>query len=144
MEQLIEQMKVCQASTFAFYLKAHAFHWNVEGPNFPAYHKFFKSIYEDAFDAVDTLAEEIRALDAYAPGSFMRFTELSVVKDEVNIPPALSMVAKLQEDNQKLIGILTTAYELAEKNKKCGLSNILQDRIDKHNKTNWMLKATIK
>jgi starvation-inducible DNA-binding protein len=144
MDELIEQMKVVLGTTFAFYLKAHYFHWNVEGPQFPAYHKFFQKIYEDAFDAVDATAEEIRSMDSYAPGSFIRFSELSVIKDETNIPPALSMVAKLQEDNEKLIKELQKAQELALKTKSDGLENFLQGRIDAHFKHNWMLKATIK
>ena len=53
MDELIEQMKVALASTFAFYLKAHNFHWNVEGPNFPQYHSFFETIYSDAWGAVE-------------------------------------------------------------------------------------------
>jgi len=144
MDDLIEQMKVVLGTTFAFYLKAHYFHWNVEGPQFPAYHKFFQKIYEDAFDAVDATAEEIRTMDAYAPGSFIRFGELSVIKDEVNIPPAMSMVAKLLEDNEKLIKELEKAQALALKNKCDGLENFLQGRIDVHFKHNWMLKATLK
>ena len=144
MEELIEQLKVVQASSFALYLKAHYFHWNVEGPMFPSYHGFFETIYTDVFESVDSTAEEIRSLQAYAPGSFIRFSDLSVVKDEINIPPALSMVTKLQEDNQKVINELTKAQSLAVKNKCDGLQNYLQDRIDRHFKHDWMLRATMK
>ena len=77
MDELIEQMKVTLASTFSFYLKAHNFHWNVEGANFPQFHSFFEGIYTDAWGAVDVIAEHLRTLDAYAPGSLSRFGELS-------------------------------------------------------------------
>ena len=72
MEELINKMKVVLASSFAFYLKAHNFHWNVEGVNFPQYHEFFGNLYEEVHSAIDKIAEEIRALDAYAPGSLKR------------------------------------------------------------------------
>ena len=144
MEDLIEQMKVSLASTFALYLKAHYFHWNVEGTNFPQYHEFFGGIYEEVFGAVDGIAEHLRTLNAYAPGSFARYTELSIVKDEVAIPTALSMMTRLLDDNTKIIEQLTKTQALAESNKKMGLANYLQDRIDAHEKHGWMLRSTLK
>lgn len=142
MDDLVQQMKVVLASTFAFYLKAHNFHWNVEGPDFPQYHSLFETVYSDAWGAVDSIAEHIRALRSYAPGSLARFSELSVVSDQLNIPSARSMLNELETDNQKLIGELTKAYKFAEAADKCGLSNFLQDRVDIHEKQGWMLRAT--
>jgi starvation-inducible DNA-binding protein len=144
MDDLIEEMKVSLASTFAFYLKAHNFHWNVEGAGFPQYHSFFEGIYTDAWGAVDGIAEHLRTLGSYAPGSFVRYTDLSIVKDELNIPPAMSMMTKLTADNTALIEQLTKTQTLAESNKKMGLANYLQDRIDAHEKNGWMLKSITK
>jgi starvation-inducible DNA-binding protein len=142
MDQLVQQMKVVLASSFAFYLKAHNFHWNIEGPNFPQYHSFLDGLYNEVWEAVDAIAEHIRALDAYAPGSLGRFSQLSVVDDQINIPNARAMFSELESDNQKVIAELTKAYVLAEKENKPGLSNFMQDRIDIHSKHGWMLKAT--
>lgn len=144
MDELAEELKVALASTFSFYLKAHNFHWNVEGINFPQLHSFFETIYTDAWEAVDGIAEHIRTLEAYAPGSLTRFKQLSLIQDEMNIPLAPAMLAKLKEDNEILIHELTRCQLLAEKSRKTGLANYLQDRIDKHEKHGWMLKATIK
>lgn len=144
MDDLIEEMKVSLASTFAFYLKAHNFHWNVEGLNFPQYHSFLEGIYSDAWGAVDGIAEHLRTLGSYAPGSFIRYIDLSIVKDEVNIPQALSMMTKLLSDNSAIIDQLTKTQTLAEQNKKMGLANYLQDRIDAHEKNGWMLRSIIK
>jgi len=144
MDQLVQQMKVVLASSFAFYLKAHNFHWNIEGPNFPQYHSFLDGLYNEVWEAVDAIAEHIRALDAYAPGSLGRFSQLSVVDDQINIPNAKAMIVELESDNQKVIAELMKAYRLAESVDKVGLSNFLQDRIDIHSKHGWMLKATSK
>lgn len=144
MEELVSKMKVVLASTFAIYLKAHNFHWNVEGPNFPMFHDFFGDLYEEYFSAVDPIAEEIRTLGAYAPGSFVRYKEDSVVADEINIPSALSMASKLKEDNMKIIVILKETQKIAEKENAVGLANFLQDRIDKHYKHDWMLRSITK
>lgn len=144
MEELVEKMKVVLASTYAFGLKAQNFHWNVEGPNFFQYHDLFAKLYEDVHDAVDQIAEEIRTLNAYAPASFIRYQQLTVVADETTIPEAMSMVSKLNDDNTKVIGVLTEAFLAAEAAKVVGLANFLQDRIDIHSKHGWMLKATMK
>jgi len=144
MDELIEQMKVTLASTFAFYLKAHNFHWNVEGVNFPQFHSFFEGIYTDAWGAVDGIAEHLRTLDSYAPGSLGRYSELSLIKDEINIPSAIAMMTKLTTDNGTMIEQLTKTQALAEENNKMGLANFLQDRIDAHEKNGWMLRSIIK
>lgn len=144
MNELAESLKKALADTFAFYLKAHNYHWNVEGPHFNDYHAFFGVLYNDAWGAVDLIAEHIRTLDSYVPGSFSRYGELATIKDEVNIPSSMSMVAKLESDNKLVIESLTAAMKLAEKSGKVGISNFLQDRIDAHEKHGWMLRAISK
>jgi starvation-inducible DNA-binding protein len=144
MDELEEALKKAQADSFAFYLKAHYFHWNIEGANFPQYHSFLNDLYEEVFAAVDTIAEVIRTLDVYVPGSFTRFKELTSIQDETTIPSAMSMITRLKDDNEKVLDTLTKAYELAEKAKKYGISNLIQDRIQAHEKHAWMLRSIIK
>jgi starvation-inducible DNA-binding protein len=144
MEQLIEKMKVVLASVFSLYLKTHYFHWNVEGPNFPQYHSFLNELYEEIYGSIDIIAEEIRTLGAYAPGSFTRYKDMTIIEDEVNIPQALSMMTKLHEDNLKVIVLLKETQKMAEEENAVGLANFLQDRIDRHYKHDWMLRSIIK
>ena len=143
-EALVQQMKVVLASTFTFYLKAHNFHWNVEGPNFNDYHGFFGKIYEEVWGAVDAIAEEIRTLDSYVPGSLSRFSQLSTINDQINIPNAKSMIAELLSDNKLIIAELNRAFKLANDSDKQGLADFLTGRIDAHEKLGWMLRATSK
>lgn len=144
MNELINQMKVVLASSFALYLKTHNFHWNIEGPNFPQYHSFLDGMYNEIWGAVDVIAEHIRILDAYAPGSLSRYSQLSVINDQSNVPAAKAMLAELELDNQKIINELNKALELAESSDKHGLSNFIQDRIDIHEKHKWMLRSISK
>ena len=144
MNKLTEQLKIVLASTFSYYLKAHNFHWNVEGKDFPQYHGLFETVYSDAWNAVDAIAEHIRTLDSYVPGSLSRYSQLSVIDDQINIPNSKSMIGELVSNNASLINELIKAYNLAEEFNKPGLSNFLQDRIDIHEKFGWMLRATNK
>jgi starvation-inducible DNA-binding protein len=144
MDELVQAMKKSLADTFAFYLKAQGFHWNVEGPNFPQYHALFDTIYNEVYGSIDRFAEEIRAMDAYAPASFARFSELTSLEDEIQILNAQGMLAKLLADNDVVLSSLEQAYELAEVAHNHGLSNFLAERQDAHKKHAWMLKATLK
>ena len=141
MKDVVETLKVALADTFAFYLKAHNYHWNIEGHDFAQYHDFLGGLYNEAWAATDAIAEHIRAQDAYAPGSFTRFKELATIEDELKIPTGINMLAKLEADNQKVIASLTTAYEAATEANKIGLANFLQDRVDIHDKHAWMLRS---
>lgn len=144
MSELVESLKVVLADTFAFYLKAHNFHWNVEGKNFSEYHSFFGGLYEEVFGAVDSVAEQIRTLDAYAPGSFSRFKELSTIEDELKIPTPDRMITKLISDNIKVINSLNKAHEAASKENKYGIVNFIEDRLMNHEKHGWMLRSFAK
>jgi len=141
MDDLIEEMKKTLADTFALYLKSHNFHWNVEGTMFLELHQYFGELYEELHDAVDPIAEQIRVLNSYAPGSFTRFLELTSIEDSVAIPTTIDMIDSLIKDNQTVINTLTSAYNLAEREKELGLANFLQDRIDVHKKHAWKLRS---
>lgn len=144
METLIEIMRKVLADTFAMYLKAHNYHWNVEGSNFPQYHEFFGNLYEELHGAIDPIAEEIRSLNAYAPGSFTRFMELTEIEDELSIPTGLEMASRLSSDNEKVLMTLNMAFKLAEQFDKQGLADFIAGRIDVHNKHGWMLRSITK
>lgn len=144
MNELSEKMKVTLATSFAYYLKAHYYHWNVEGPDFKQYHDLFGAIYEEVYESIDPMAEEIRALGSYAPGSFSRYTQLTQIADETVIPDALTMAARLLADTNTLIILLNETFELSEQNKQYGLSDFIAGRIDALKKHAWMLRASTK
>jgi starvation-inducible DNA-binding protein len=144
METLIEQMKTILGTTFGLYFKAHAFHWNVEGPNFPQYHEFFSDLYTDVFGAVDNIAEHIRALESYAPGSLVRFSSLSIIPDQIDPVPAPEMFTLLMADNVKMMWMIADLDKMANDAGEVGLSNFLQARHEIHRKHQWMMRATSK
>jgi starvation-inducible DNA-binding protein len=144
MEQLQKAAKVAFASEFTFYLKAHFFHWNVEGINFRELHDLFGTIYEEVYGSIDDFAEKIRSMGAYAPGSNSRFSMLSYIDDETNVLPAEAMVAELLEDSDNMVRVLKKVYDIAEAEGEHGFSNFLAERQDAHRKHSWQLRATSK
>lgn len=144
MDELVQAMKKALADTFAFYLKAHGFHWNVEGRTFTQDHEFFGTIYEEVYSSLDKFAEEIRTMDAYAPASFARFSELTSIQDEIKILTAQGMFERLLADNSIVLASVEQAYALAEAAGNHGLSNFLAERQDAHAKHAWQIRATLK
>lgn len=142
MEELQKLSKIAFSSEFSFYLKAHFFHWNVEGPDFYQYHKLFGKIYEEVQDSIDDFAEKIRSLDTYMPGSYSRFSVLSQIEDETKILNGREMVQELLKDNEKMKIIFTKLFKLSESLSQHGFSDFVAARIDAHDKHGWMLKAT--
>lgn len=130
------------STTFMFYVEAHIFHWNVTGPRFSQLHAFFGEIYEDAFEAVDGLAEHLRALKCMAPQTSAELFDPSAVHIEAPVADADAMVARLDADNNVLMTVLKNAQEAAEAEEEVGVANFLQDRIDRHAKWGWMLRST--
>lgn len=145
MNELVLSMNKCLANTFVFYFKTHAFHWNLEGINFPTYHDFFGDLYQELFDAVDPIAEEMRALDVYAPSGLNELYKHATISDsDLKGDSLKDMLMAALGDNATVIADLTTAFTLATKENKQGLANFLADRIDKHKKHEWMLRSCLK
>lgn len=139
-----ESMKKVLADTFTMYFMAHAFHWNVKGADFSQYHAFFSGLYTELFAAVDPIAEQIRALDDFAPISLSellnntRIMESRVVETNPN-----RMLSSLQMANALVLQTLEMAFADADAKGYQGLADFITARIDVHSKHKWMLKATM-
>jgi len=140
--KLSDSMKQLLAETFAMYLKAHSFHWNVTGPDFYQYHAFFKDIYTELWAAVDLIAEEIRQLNEFVPGSLERFSKLAKAAPTASVPTTEIMISSLRSSNNEVRDCLKECYVKAETAKFYGLANFLQDRMMAHNKLEWMLSSS--
>lgn len=135
-------LKKALGETFLFNLEAHMFHWNVQGPTFAELHQMFENIYYDAQYAVDAIAEKIRALDVLAPQTPEELAGTCCI-DIVPVADAAGMVEKLCADNALVISALNEAQQCAEMCNRPEVANFLQERMDRHAKWGWMLKATM-
>ena len=144
METLINQLKTILGTNFALYLKAHGYHWNVEGPNFPQYHAFLDTFYNAVFVQLDPIAEHLRALNSYAPGSLARMLELADIQESTSIPDGLAMMRDLASDNERFIMHLRAGIVAADGANEPAVGNFLQDILDAHQKHAWMFRSIIK
>lgn len=130
---------------FGVYMKAHTYHLNVDGANFPQYHALFKEVYEGLYESVDAHAEHIRILGGYvmlSPANLAR--KSSIVEDTSVMLAPRQMLANLNEELSKFVRELKTVYAAAEAAGEIGFSNFLQNNIEQFSKLNWKVATTLK
>lgn len=141
---LSDLLKTLLATNFAYYLKTHYFHWNVEGPDFAQLHEFFANVYEDAYGAVDRIAEFIRTTDEYAPGSLERFMELSQIAGQTKVPRARLMLEELLADTEQMKALVMQVFQVAQNEGREDIANFMAERQDAHGKWAWQIKSFLK
>ena len=131
------------ADTYTLYLKTHNYHWNVTGPQFTSLHTLFEEQYTELATAVDVIAERIRALGEFAPGSYQAFAKLTEIKEETEVPDAQNMLKNLLESHEVIIRharelLQTDAIETDEVS-----GDLLTQRMEFHEKNAWMLRSLL-
>lgn len=142
MAHVAEKLFVILANTYALYLKTQNYHWHVHGLQFKPLHELFEDQYRELAEAIDSLAERIRALGAQAPASFSALDALKTLDDGDADASAQQMVEDLYRDHKTLIAGLYDALLEAQEANDEGSAALLTDRISSHEKTHWMLGAT--
>ena len=131
------------ADSYTLYLKTHNYHWNVTGPMFQTLHLMFETHYNELALAVDVIAERIRSLGFMAPGTFKQFMELSVIKEESNVPKAQEMIRNLVEAHEAVVRTARQAFKAPEGAGDQATCDLLTQRMQFHEKTAWMLRSLL-
>ena len=131
------------ADTYSLYLKTHNFHWNVTGPMFQTLHVMFEVQYQDLWQAVDVIAERIRALDRIVPGSYREFSEETSIKEEDGNRSAETMIRSLVDGHYTVIRTARAVFSKAEKAGDQVTMDLLTQRLQVHEKTAWMLRSLL-
>lgn len=143
LSHIVQSLSRVLSSTYLLYMKTQGFHWNVVGPEFYSLHKMSEGQYEDLAEAVDTLAERIRALGHQAPASYSWFEKLSVVKEDFQQKDTKSRIQELVADHEALARILKEGFDVAEGARDHGTADIFVGRMIAHEKAAWMLRSIL-
>jgi starvation-inducible DNA-binding protein len=141
---LADNLKVLLASTQSFAIKSQNFHWNVEGSDFPQYHEFFDTLYGDVSGTIDRIAEYIRILGHYTPGSLTRYAELSIIQDQTKIPRAELMFAESLQDCEIMLQLVTAMFDEAANENQHGIENYMAELQDLYGKKAWFIRSILK
>ena len=142
-EQIASGLSKVLADSYTLYLKTHNFHWNVTGPMFNALHTMFMVQYNELWLSLDEIAERIRALDQFAPGSGSQYAKLSSIKEEIGVPDWKGMVAQLVSGHETCARTARAAFKRAEAGNDQPSADLATTRMQAHEKTAWMLRSLL-
>jgi uncharacterized protein len=141
---LNEELTELLADVISFYFRAHGAHWNVKGSDFSEYHKLFQKIYEDVYESIDPIAENLRKLGSIAPFTLGSFMALRSIEDASTImQDPMALAADLLAANDMIIDELSDAFDCASMYNQQGVANFLAGRIDSHQYWKWQLTVSL-
>ena len=143
-EGIAKNLSKLLADTYSLYLKTHGFHWNITGPMFNTLHTMFETEYNELWTAADVIAERIRALDVYAPGSYTQFAKLTSIPEETGVPDWKGMVQQLVEGHETAARTARATFKAADKADDQPTADLATQRMQEHEKTAWMLRSLLK
>jgi starvation-inducible DNA-binding protein len=132
------------ADTYVVYLKTHSFHWNVEGPMFQTLHQMFMVQYTETWNAIDLIAERIRSLGEYAPGTYREYSKLASIKETEGVPKADEMVQLLIDGQEAIVRTARGVLPIADEANDQPTLDLLTQRMQVHEKNAWMLRSLLK
>lgn len=142
--RIAEGLSRLLADTYLLYLKTHNFHWNVEGPMFQTLHTMFMDQYTEAWNAIDPIAERIRALGHYAPGTYKDFVRLASIRETDGVPKAEKMIKDLIDGQESVARTARSVLPVADAANDQPTLDLLTQRLDIHEKNAWMLRSLLK
>ncbi len=141
--KVISALKIALADSYVLFLKTQNYHWNVTGPNFQSLHLMFENQYQDLFEAIDLIAERIRALGDLAPASFAQYEKITNIIEGNAKLSGQEMVKDLANDQHKIISSLSAVLKEAHNLGDEVTLSMMADRIEVHEKNAWMLQSTL-
>jgi starvation-inducible DNA-binding protein len=142
-EKIAEGLSRLLADSYTLYLMTHNFHWNVKGPMFNTLHVMFMQQYTEQWNALDLIAERIRALDFPAPGTYKAFVKLASIKEVDGVPKAQEMIQLLVDAQETTARTARSLFPVVDKANDQPTMDLLTQRLDIHEKTAWMLRSLL-
>lgn len=142
-EKIAQGLSALLADSYTLYLMTHNFHWNVKGPMFNTLHIMFMQQYTEQWNALDLIAERIRALDFPAPGTYKEFIKLASIKEVDGVPKATAMIRLLMEAQEATARTARSLLSVADRANDQPTMDLLTQRLDVHEKTAWMLRSLL-
>ncbi len=141
--KIVEGLSKLLADSYTLYLMTHNFHWNVTGPQFNSLHNMFMTQYTEQWNALDIIAERIRALGFPAPGTYKQFVKLTAIKEVEGVPKAEEMVSLLVNAHETVARTARSLFSIVDEVNDQPTADLITQRLEVHEKTAWMLRSLL-
>ncbi len=142
-EKIAKGLSILLADSYTLYLMTHNFHWNVTGPMFNSLHLMFMAQYTEQWNALDQIAERIRALGVAAPGTYKEFVKLASIREVEGVPKANDMIRHLVTAQEATARTARKLFSLVDTANDQPTADLLTQRLEVHEKTAWMLRSLL-
>lgn len=142
-EKIVQGLSALLADSYTLYLMTHNFHWNVTGPQFNSLHLMFMGQYTEQWNALDLIAERIRALGHPAPGTYKEFVKLASIKEVEGVPKADDMIRHLVAAQEATARTARKLFPVVDAANDQPTADLLTQRMEVHEKTAWMLRSLL-
>lgn len=142
-KKIAKGLSALLADSYTLYLMTHNFHWNVTGPQFNSLHNMFMGQYTEQWNALDIIAERIRALGFPAPGTYKEFVKLASIQEVEGVPKATDMIRHLVAAQEAAARTARKLFPIVDAANDQPTADVLTQRIDIHEKTAWMLRSLL-
>ena len=142
-EKIVRGLSALLADSYTLYLMTHNFHWNVTGPQFNSLHLMFMGQYTEQWNALDIVAERIRALGYPAPGTYKEFVKLASIKEVEGAPKSDDMIRHLVAAQEATARTARKLFPVVEAAGDQPTADLLTQRLEIHEKTAWMLRSLL-
>ena len=142
-EKIAHGLSALLADSYTLYQMTHNFHWNVTGPQFNSLHLMFMGQYTEQWNALDIIAERIRALGHPAPGTYKEFVKLASIKEVDGVPKADDMIRHLVAAQEATARTARKLFTLVNAANDQPTADLLTQRLEIHEKTAWMLRSLL-
>jgi starvation-inducible DNA-binding protein len=129
------------ADALSIYLKTKNFHWHVSGPHFRDYHLMLDEQASGILEAIDPLAERVRAAGSTTIRSLGQAAQLRTIADNNadDVAPD-AMLAELMADNKALAASMRRVHKLCDELDDVATASILEGYIEAAEKRAWFLR----
>ena len=141
--KIVEGLSKLLADSYTLYLMTHNFHWNVTGPQFNSLHNMFMTQYTEQWNALDIIAERIRALGLPAPGTYKQFVKLTAIKEVEGVPKAEEMVSLLVNAHETVARTARSLFPIVDAVNDQPTADLITQRLEVHENTAWMLRSLL-
>ena len=142
-EKIAQGLSALLADSYTLYLMTHNFHWNVTGPMFNTLHLMFMGQYTEQWNALDVIAERIRALGHAAPGTYKEFVKIASIKEVEGVPKATDMIRHLVAAQEATARTARELFPVVNAANDQPTADLLTQRLEVHEKTAWMLRSLL-
>lgn len=142
-KRIAQGLSALLADSYTLYQMTHNFHWNVTGPQFNTLHQMFMVQYTEQWNALDLIAERIRALGHPAPGTYKEFVKLASIKEVDGVPKATDMIRHLVAAQEATARTARKLFPVVDAANDQPTADVLTQRLDVHEKTAWMLRSLL-